>query len=103
VRAQALRVLLLQARPLRALLQPVLPLQAQQALDLCAQWGLRPRGVEKQIERTHIFTHIQWQMRCFYLSCATQAEDFFWADENALDGQYALPTAFRMFRPGNTP
>ena len=77
-------------------------LEAQQALDLCAQWGLRPRGVEKQIERTHIFTHIQWQMRCFYLSCATQAEGFFWADENALDGQYALPTAFRMFRPGNS-
>ena len=74
-------------------------LEAQAALDLAAGLGLRPRAVEKQLTRTHIFTHIQWDMRCFYISCAERAGCFTWADPEALDGRYALPTAFRMFRP----
>lgn len=73
-------------------------LEPQQALDQIAAWGLRPRGLEKQVERTHIFTHVQWEMRCYYVNCSVQAEGFVWADTAALDGQYALPTAFRMFR-----
>ena len=73
-------------------------LEAQQALDLAAAWGLRPRGLEKQVERTHIFTHIRWDMRCFYIPCAARAEGFVWADRSELEGRYALPTAFRMFR-----
>ena len=73
-------------------------LTAQEALDQAASWGLRPRNVEKMVERTHIFTHVQWDMRCFYLSCAEQADGFTWADQADLDGVYALPTAFRMFR-----
>ena len=73
-------------------------LEAQQALDLAASWGVRPRRMEKQLTRTHIFTHVQWEMRCFYLKCGEQAAGFTWADEAALDGQYALPTAFRIFR-----
>ena len=73
-------------------------LEPQEALDQAAAWGLRPRGLEKQLERAHIFTHVQWEMRCYYVNCAAQAEGFTWADEAALDGQFALPTAFRMFR-----
>ncbi|MBR6377734.1 MAG: A/G-specific adenine glycosylase [Oscillospiraceae bacterium] len=74
-------------------------LEPQEALDQAAAWGLRPRGLEKQLERTHIFTHVQWEMRCYYVNCAERAAGFTWANEAALDEQYALPTAFRMFRP----
>lgn len=74
-------------------------LTAQEALDLAASWGLRPRNVEKQLSRTHIFTHIRWEMRCFYLACGEKAEGFTWAGREELDTIYALPTAFRMFRP----
>ena len=73
-------------------------LSPQEALDRAAAWGLKPRGLEKQMERTHVFTHIQWNMRCFYLPCARRAEGFTWAAPEELDGSYALPTAFRMFR-----
>ena len=73
-------------------------LEAQEALDLAADWGLRPRSLVKQLERDHIFTHVQWQMRCFYISCGQEAEGFVWADAQALEAGYALPTAFRMFR-----
>ena len=73
-------------------------LEAQEALDLAAQWGLRPRNPEKQLERTHVFTHVQWELRCWYLRCGTAAEGFTWAAPEELDERYALPTAFRMFR-----
>ncbi len=75
-------------------------LEPQQALELASEWGLHPRGLERQTERTHVFTHVQWEMRCFYIPCAAPGEGFLWADEAALKSQYALPTAFRMFRPG---
>ena len=74
-------------------------LEPQEALDQVASWGLRPRNPERQLERTHIFTHVQWDMRCYYIGCAERGASFTWADEAALDGQLALPTAFRMFRP----
>lgn len=73
-------------------------LDAQPALDLASSWGLRPKGIEKQLHRTHIFTHIQWDMRCYYLFCSRRAPGFTWADEGELEQTYALPTAFRMFR-----
>lgn len=73
-------------------------LDAQAALDLAADWGVKPRNLVKQLEREHIFTHIVWKMRCCVLECAAEAPGFVWADEASLDRQYALPTAFRMFR-----
>ncbi len=78
-------------------------LTAQEALDLAASWGLRPRNVEKQLSRTHVFTHVQWDMRCFYIACGEKAEGFTWADQAELDALYSLPTAFRMFRPQRPP
>ena len=73
-------------------------LEAQEALDLAASWGLGPRSLGRVLERTHVFTHVQWDLRCYYLTCGQRAEGFTWADAAELDGKYALPTAFRMFR-----
>lgn len=73
-------------------------LEAQAALDRAAEWGVHPRGIEKQLHRTHIFTHIQWDMRCYYLTCSARSDAFVWADASELERKYALPTAFRIFR-----
>ena len=73
-------------------------LEDQAALDQAAQWGVRPLGPVKMVHRTHVFTHIQWDMRCWYLNCGARAPGFVWASQEELDGRYALPTAFRMFR-----
>ena len=73
-------------------------LEAQAALDQAAAWGVQPRNLVRQLERTHVFTHIVWNMRCYCMDCAAEAPGFVWADEATLDRQYALPTAFRMFR-----
>ena len=50
------------------------------------------------VERRHIFTHVEWDMRGYYLFCDAGG-DFTWATREALAGVYALPTAFRQFLP----
>lgn len=73
-------------------------LDAQAAMDAAAAWGVGPLRPEKRIARTHVFTHITWKMRCYYLRCREMPDCFVWADREALETVYALPTAFRMFR-----
>ena len=73
-------------------------LDEQEALAQAETWGVRPRNLIKQLVRTHIFTHVQWEMRCYYLDCGERSPQFVWADRAALETQIALPTAFGMFR-----
>ena len=68
-------------------------LNAQQALDLAAQWGVHPLDLQRQAEKTHIFTHVQWHMRAYYIKCDSAAPQFQWAASDEI----ALPTAFRIF------
>ena len=72
-------------------------LTAQEALAQAAQWGTRPTGIEKKVHRTHIFTHVQWDLTGFYLDCAVQAPQFFWAGARELEENLGLPTAYRQF------
>ena len=69
----------------------------EQALDETANMGLRPREVLRQLERKHIFTHIQWNMRGFYIEVAEPAGDFRWLTAQQIQQEAALPTAFRLF------
>ena len=77
-------------------------LSAQQALSLLEQWGLQPEQLQKVIERTHVFTHVEWHMRCCYVRVAEPGGDFTWVDGAEFSRSIALPTAFRMFwEPGD--
>lgn len=74
-------------------------LSEQQAFDLAEQWGAAPTAMTKFARHKHIFTHIKWEMGCYYLDCAVQPSAFTWADQEALRHTYALPTAFKMLLP----
>lgn len=63
-----------------------------QTLSFLEQEGIEVLEVEKETEKTHLFTHIQWQMHGIFLRCR-QGGPYTWGDP----GDYALPTAFRMF------
>lgn len=91
-------------RPARGLLAglwqlPDVPgkLETAEALRQAEQWGVHPTGILKTAERTHIFTHVQWDLRGVWLTCAAEAPQFTWADENALQHEIGLPTAYRQF------
>lgn len=54
--------------------------------------GVFVSEVEKTVEKTHIFTHVQWNMTGVFL-CCQPGGSYTWDKPE----QYALPTAFRIF------
>ena len=72
-------------------------LETQQALSRAEAMGLCPREVLRQVERKHIFTHIQWNMRGIYLESARMDGSYSWFTPEQIRQQAALPTAFRLF------
>ena len=59
--------------------------------------GLRPKELNREVSRKHVFTHIIWNMKGIYLEVAEPAGDFQWFTEEEITRQAALPTAFRLF------
>ncbi len=72
-------------------------LDAVTALVKVEEMGLHPKEIYRQVERNHVFTHIIWQMRGFYLEVKEPGGDFCWRTAEEINGDTALPTAFRQF------
>lgn len=72
-------------------------LEAADAISAVEAMGLTPRQILRQTERKHIFTHIQWNLRGFYLEVAAPGGGLEWFSGEQIDSQAALPTAFRQF------
>ena len=72
-------------------------LSPQQALDQAAAWGCAPTALLRITEREHIFTHREWHMTGYEISCAVMSDRFCWAGLKELDEIYSLPSAFRKF------
>lgn len=75
-------------------------LELDAALETVRTWGLEPKEVRRQTDRTHIFTHIQWDMRGWYLEVARPGGGFVWLNAEQIQKEAALPTAFRQFWEG---
>ena len=94
----------LEKRPNKGLLAglwqfPNLPgdLDTEQALNALRAWGLHPRELFRESRKTHIFTHIQWNMKGIYLEVDRPGGGFQWMTPEEINTQAALPTAFRQF------
>ena len=72
-------------------------LEVPQALEAAEYMGVGPRNLLRQVERKHIFTHIQWNLRGYYLEVAEKPDCFQWFTGEEIRAQAALPTAFRQF------
>ena len=59
--------------------------------------NLTVREIFRQLDGNHIFTHIEWKMRCFYLETAEKSSDFQWFTAEEIANSTALPTAYRQF------
>ena len=69
----------------------------EQALAQAADFGLRPKELERIVSRKHIFTHIVWDMRGIYLRVEGPGQGLTWMTPQEIQTQTALPTAFRLF------
>ena len=59
--------------------------------------GLKPKEILRTVEKKHIFTHIEWQMRGVYIEVANKNIAFAWMTGVQIQKTAALPTAFRQF------
>ena len=73
-------------------------LTPKQAIEQAEKWGVRPTTLIQKLSRSHIFTHITWDMTAYYFQCSAMPDRFTWADNTQMQTEIALPTAFHMFR-----
>ena len=77
--------------------------ELQEKLDLNAviykveELGGSVSKIDRQVERKHIFTHIEWHMRGYFLELREELPQFTWMSKQQIREQAALPTAFRIF------
>ncbi len=67
------------------------------ALQTAEASGVQPAELCEEIHKTHIFTHIRWEMTGYHILCKVKDKGFTWATKTELESTYALPTAFRIF------
>ncbi len=72
-------------------------LEPEAALEAVEKMGLKPQELRRIVERKHIFTHIEWQMRGIYIEVSEPAGAFVWMTAEEINEKAALPTAFRQF------
>ena len=72
-------------------------LSGEEALAQAAAWGCEPSEAVPCGEAVHIFSHIEWHMTGWRVSCAAAPERFAWTDAADRREAYAVPTAFRAY------
>ncbi len=72
-------------------------LEIDDALRTLEEMGLQPKNILRQMDKRHIFTHVQWQMRGICVEVKKPGGPFTWFAREEIDSQAALPTAFRQF------
>ena len=72
-------------------------LDAAEAMEAAQQLGLKPVEIFRSLDRKHIFTHIQWQMRGYFLEVTECTGGLVWLTAEDIRRDAALPTAFRQF------
>ena len=72
-------------------------LTTDDAIAEVERMGVSVKNIERQVERKHIFTHVEWDMRGVYLETADTNEAFCWLTPQQINREAALPTAFRQF------
>ncbi len=73
-------------------------LDVDKALDHLATRGVTGKGALPTPDAKHIFTHIEWHMKGYFVQVEKPSGDeLVWVTREELAHQYALPTAFRAF------
>ena len=71
--------------------------EIKDAIKMVEQLGVKPKEIIRQVEKKHIFTHIEWHMSGIYMEVKEQTDDLVWMDAAQIEREAALPTAFRQF------
>ena len=69
----------------------------QEAVDRAGEMGFEIMNLLYEVEKSHIFTHIIWQMRGIYLQASSMCPHYQWLTAEEIRTRAALPTAYRQF------
>ncbi|MCM1083313.1 MAG: A/G-specific adenine glycosylase [Clostridium sp.] len=67
----------------------------QQAADTAGSWNTAPEQMKMCFHYTHVFTHVEWRMTAYYLTCSRMCEQLHWVTLEELEHDVAVPSAFR--------
>ena len=73
-------------------------LTREEALARAAAWGCEPTDALPCGEAVHIFTHLEWHMTGWRVSCAAAPGRFTWTTPAQRAEQYPVPAAFRAYK-----
>ena len=69
----------------------------EQIIAAVEQMGLNPKDINRQVEKKHVFTHVEWEMNGVYMEVGNRNKAFCWLTADEINRNTALPTAFRQF------
>ena len=77
-------------------------LTADQALQKAWEWGCSPTGLTRSAKFRHIFSHVEWHMTGYYITCGDcgqpdEGAAFRWVTEDEMEAEVPLPSAFQYF------
>ena len=64
---------------------------------IIAKWQLQAADIRFIKEEKHIFTHIDWYMKGYFVKVEKKNRQFLWVSPQELTEKYPLPTAFQKF------
>lgn len=75
-------------------------LTKQQAGLLLTELGIEAEELMETTPQKHIFTHLEWHMRCYRAECKNRPDNFIWVTRKELEERYTLPTPFQKCLKG---
>ena len=77
-------------------------LTPDQALKQAEDWGCRPTGLTRLAKFKHIFSHVEWHMTGYYITCggcgqSDEGAPFRWVTAEEMETEVPLPSAFQYF------
>ncbi len=73
-------------------------LEEKEINQLLETWKLKGKTIVRKGEKKHIFSHVEWHMFVYQIEVIKENTSFLWVDEEMLEKQYAMPTAFQKVR-----
>ncbi len=73
-------------------------LTAEEARMQADSLGLMPTVAAPLSDSVHVFTHIEWHMKGYYLPVKRECEEFLWATPEEIFASYAVASAFRAYK-----
>ncbi|QAT44100.1 A/G-specific adenine glycosylase [Aminipila luticellarii] len=75
-------------------------LTEEQSRSVLEDWGILVEEMLELKPSKHIFSHIEWHMKGFFVTAANtdkSSSNFVWVTKEEIQHQYSIPTAFKDF------